>query len=107
DNALYVSNLSFGAPPGAGQVVRIQLPSKPVKGQVHTTSTSAAALPVNVAADTVRQSAITTEQPSGFVGPPNVIETLTSDSVLQEDAAKRLSKHSELGSVSVSITEGR
>src|SRR6185369_5153676 len=65
DNALYVSNFSFGAPPGAGQVVRIQLPSKPVKGQVHATSASAEALPTDVAADTIRQSAVTTQQPSG------------------------------------------
>ena len=107
DNALYVSNLSFGAPPGAGQVVRIDLPNKPVRGQVHATSKSAAALPVNTAADTVRQSAATSRQPSGFVGQPVVIETLTSDSALQEDAAKRLSEHSELRSVSVSINEGR
>jgi hypothetical protein len=27
DGALYVSNLGFGAPPGAGQVLRIEVPA--------------------------------------------------------------------------------
>jgi hypothetical protein len=29
DGALYVSNFSFGAPPGVGEIVRIEVPTKP------------------------------------------------------------------------------
>lgn len=45
DGALYVSNLSFGAPAGAGEIVRIQIStSKPGKNQFDTASQSTGAL---------------------------------------------------------------
>jgi hypothetical protein len=103
---LYVSNLSFGAPPGIGQIVRIELPNKPAKNQVHINK-STTALPVNVVADTLPESSAPTQQPSGFMGQPIVIETGNTDSALQEDASTKLSEDSELSSVSVSISEGR
>ena len=95
DGALYVSNLSFGAPPGAGQIVRIELPNKPAKNQVHINGKSAMELPANVAADIPRESPATTRQNSVSVGQsvlvnPVVIETANIDSVLQQDASKKL-----------------
>ena len=112
DGALYVSNLSFGAPLGAGQIVRIELPNKPAKNQVHINSKSAMELPANVAADIPRESPATPRQDSVSVGPPLlvnpvVIESANVDSVLQQDASKKLSEDSELSSVSISINEGR
>ena len=112
DGALYVSNLSFGAPPGAGQIVRIELPNKPAKTQAHINSKAATELPDNVTADLPREAPATARQDSVSVGPPFlvnpvVIETANIDSVLQQDALKKLSEDSELSSVSISIDEGR
>ena len=111
DGALYVSNLSFGAPPGAGQIVKIDLPNKPAKNQLHTNSQSVTDAPVNVVPvipreppASTKKASVSVEQP--ILAVPLVIETANSDSALQEEASKRLREDSEFNSVSISVNEG-
>jgi len=129
DGALYVSNFSFGAPPGVGQIVRIELPTKPAKNIVHTNGQGPSELQTDVGADnrsesngsisqptrpviqpttSSNQPTTSINQPSGVIVQP-VLETATesSDVALQQDASKRLSEDSELSSVSIAITDGR
>ena len=107
--ALYVSNFSFTADPGDGEIVKIDIPNKPGKGQVHTTGQPA---PQTDTRSTGLESE-SVSQPSVFVGNyPNVkstseSETRLSDLQVERIASKRLSEDSELGSVSVTVTEGR
>ena len=97
DGALYVSNLSFGAPPGAGQIVRIEISSsKPGKNQVHTTSQSTPAVRTEAASQTVSAAAETVSSKSIFVGNRNAPlitlkdETSKTDQDLERTAAKHI-----------------
>src|SRR5262249_6073365 len=106
DGALYVTNFSFGAPLGAGQVVEIDIPTKGGGNRLLSEATSESAPEVNSApAATQQQSSVFLSlsiQQSGE-------ETATADSdvALQEVASKRLSGDSELSSVTVTITGAR
>lgn len=113
DGALYVSNLSFGAPPGAGQIVRIEIStSKPGKNQVHTTSLSTPTVRTAAAPQTVSVPAETLQSKSVFLAnqiTPLVTskaETSRTDLELEQTAAKRFNATSGLGSVVVTISGG-
>jgi len=104
DGALYVSNFSFGAPLGAGQVVRIEISSKGKK-QILSEVTSQPAPQNNTEPATTRQSSVFFGQLIQQSGQES--ETADSDVTVQQVAANKLSEDSELSSVSVTITEAR
>ena len=104
DGALYVSNFSFGAPLGAGQVVRIEISSKGKK-QILSEVTSQPAPQNNTEPATTRQSSVFFGQLIQQSGQES--ETADSDVTVQQVATNKLSEDSELSSVSVTITEAR
>ena len=113
DGALYVTNLSFGAGPGDGQIVRIEIPnSKPGKSQVHTTSQSTTVIPT----ETLPQSMPATVNSStpGSLFLPNrsllslpIIESKQTDRELERLALKRFSETPDLGSIVVTVSGSR
>lgn len=112
DGALYVSNLGFGAPLGAGQILRIELPRQS-KAQIHTTSSAEEVQPTI----TAQQPTPVMQQPSAgqgalILGQPLQISggqpsASSDDEMLQQLAAKRLSEDSEMASVAVTISDAR
>ena len=105
DGALYVSNFGFGAPAGAGQIVRIELPHL-AKKSVHANGSSEQTLPtITVQQPTQQRASLIVGQPLLQVGREN--NTATDDETLQRLAAKRLTEDSDTASVSVDITEAR
>jgi hypothetical protein len=116
DGALYVSNFSFGAPPGVGQIVRIEIPTKPGKGQVHIASQSKAATSVaqpDTGSVRLPTSSSTTSSSSVFLGNQASVqtgsktETQGEDIEVQRIASKMLRDDPELGSVSVAVSNDR
>lgn len=110
DGALYVSNFGFGAPPGAGQIVRIELP-RLGKNQVHANTSVVQAQPtVNVQQANPPSAS---ERPTSMIMVQTIQESgavttnATADETLQRLAAKNLSEDSDFASVSVSISEAR
>ena len=108
DGALYVSNFGFGAQPGDGQIVRIEVPSKS-KNQIHVASS-----PVQASATSSVQQPTTVKQANPgpaflSLGQPlqGETSTATNDETLQRLAAKNLSTDSEMASVAVVISEAR
>ena len=111
DGALYVSNFSFGAPPGAGQIVRIEIPTlKLGKNPVHKTSLSTPVVRTEAASQTVLSVAEPISRNSVFLAnQPTILSSLKTearktDLELERIAAKHISEASELGSVVVTIT---
>jgi hypothetical protein len=109
DGALYVSNFSFGFPPGAGQVVKIEVPTKGSKNQIQSEVTSQPSLPDTKPAITKQpapeprpEPATTRQQSSVFVS-----VTANDDLNLQQVVANSLSEDPELSSVSVAVNDGR
>jgi BON domain len=130
DGALYVSNFSFGVPPGLGQIVRIDVPTTTSKNLVHVDTALPAQLEdvsrvpaqtvqTNIGPETVpqqsvksniapatapRQSVLILGQPAQLRGEE---ATTDSDVSLQQVASNKLSEDSKLSSVSVIINEAR
>jgi len=114
DGNLYVSNNSFASPQGAGQIVKIEIASgKPGKNQVHTTAASVTAPQTETLSGGTSESPAPVSQHSVFVGSQTVhqgamgSEQRDSDFEVERIASKRLSEDSELGSVTVTVIEGR
>jgi hypothetical protein len=104
DGALYVSNFSFAAPAGAGQVVRIEVPLRGKK-LLHATAASESSAPTIQANPEANPGPTTTQQSSVFIGQIGS-DTGDTDVSLQQGVAKALGADSELSSISVTVTGG-
>jgi osmotically-inducible protein OsmY len=105
DGALYVSNFGFGAPPGAGQIVRIEVAHQSKKLILHKETTQQAPPATTVQQSAPRRASVILGQPILQSGEKN--STANDDETMQQVAAKKVSDDSELASVSVTINEAR
>src|SRR6266516_3535128 len=104
DGALYVSNFGLGAPPGAGQIVRIELPHLPnaLAAEETTRQTPSTA---TVQQPASQQAFVTIAKPIQQSGTEN--STAPDDAAMQQVAAEKLSEDPDLASVCVTVSEAR
>ena len=110
DGALYVSNFGFGAPPGAGQIVRIglpRLPKNPIHANGSTDSTQRAQPIITVQQPTPQRTSAIFGLPLTRSEGEESTATATDDETLQQLAAKKMSDDPDMASVSVTISEAR
>jgi BON domain len=104
DGALYVSNFGFGAPPGAGQIVRIELPHLPNALAAEETTRQAPPT-TTVQQPASQQEFVITGQPVQQSGGEN--STAPDDVTMQQVAAKKLSEDLDMASVCVTVSDAQ